>query len=302
MSNVDVESEWLTPQMKGRAGDSVPWRPHPRVQARVTTRCGDLSPPPWEGFNLGLNCGDDAPRVLAARELVRMATGASSPPAWLTQVHGNRVVTAPYSFTDASLDAAQDMDLHASPDHRQESLPEADGVVTDVVGQPCAVLTADCLPVLIARNDGAAVGALHAGWRGLLGGVLEQGVTALGIAPENVSAWLGPAICASCYQVDDAVRDAFVANNADAATGFSADGPGHWRMDLFALARQRLQALGVTSIAGGDLCTHCRADLFYSFRHEGVTGRFATMIWLSDTVVDAAGEQCSSSVGKSARV
>lgn len=256
-----LSNNWFTPQVTDAAGEVSDWRPHPRVQARITTRRGDLSPPPWQGFNLGLNCDDDRARVLAAREQVSAAIGAR-PPAWLTQVHGNLVVPAP----SAEL----------------PTLPEADGVVTFTVGQPCAVLTADCLPVLIAREDGSAVGALHAGWRGLLGGVLENGVAALAGTEAAIHAWLGPAICQHCYQVDDRIRDAFVDLNQDAASGFCADGAGHWRMDLCALARQRLLAAGVTSITGGDLCTHCRSDLFYSFRHEGVTGRFATIVWLTD--------------------
>tara|TARA_R110002073_G_scaffold336542_1_gene534893 strand:- start:221 stop:1015 length:795 start_codon:yes stop_codon:yes gene_type:complete len=256
-----LAKNWFTPQAIDAAGDESDWCPHPRVQARVTTRRGDLSPPPWQGFNLGLNCEDDRQRVLAAREQVSAAIGAHSP-VWLTQVHGNRVITA--------------------PSEEAQTLPEADGAVTRETGQPCAVLTADCLPVLIARNDGSAVGALHAGWRGLLDGVLENGVTALAGTTADIHAWLGPAICCRCYQVDDTVREAFVRHSQSAASGFSADGPGHWRMDLGVLARQRLLAAGVTSISGGDLCTHCRADLFYSFRHEGVTGRFATIIWLLD--------------------
>lgn len=256
-----LSNNWFAPQVTGATGAASDWRPHARVQARITTRRGDLSPPPWQGFNLGLNCDDDRQRVLAAREQVSAAIGAR-PPAWLTQVHGNQVVTAP----SAAL----------------SDLPQADGVVTSEVGQPCAVLTADCLPVLIAREDGSAVGALHAGWRGLLDGVLENGVAALAGSESAVHAWLGPAICQKCYQVDDRIRDAFVDHNKDAASGFRADGDGHWRMDLSALARQRLLAAGVTSITGGDLCTHCRSDLFYSFRHEGVTGRFATIVWLTD--------------------
>lgn len=260
----DFAGDWFAPQAIaprtiGVAGQARDWRPHPRVNARVTTRRGNLSPPPWQGFNLGLNCDDERERVLNAREQVNAAIGMNAP-AWLTQVHGNRVVTAPCA----------------------QALVEADGVVTSDVGLPCAVLTADCLPVLIAREDGSAVGALHAGWRGLLDGVLENGVAALPGTTADVHAWLGPAICCRCYQVDDSVREGFVGRSADAAAGFVEDGVGRWRMDLSVLARQRLLAVGVKSISGGDLCTHCRADLFYSFRHEGKTGRFATIIWLED--------------------
>ena len=234
------------------------WIPHARVRACVTTRVGTLSPPPWDGFNLGANCDDDPARVAQARDRVHQALGTAQPPFWLNQVHGTRVVDA------------------------GAELREADGAVTAQAGLPCVVLTADCLPVLVARRDGTAVGAFHAGWRGLLDGVLEVGVARLAPGGEPLSAWLGPAICVRCYQVDDRVRDAFVAHDRRADHGFIADGPGHWRMNLVALARQRLMTLGVTEVHGGEYCTHCRADLFYSFRYEGQTGRFATLIWLNN--------------------
>ena len=247
MSDVRVDS-WITPD----------WHPHPRVRACVTTRVGDLSPPPWHGFNLGANVDDDPQRVAQARALVWQALGTVHAPAWLRQVHGTRVVRA------------------------DDSNPEADGVVCAEAGRPCVVLTADCLPVLLARTDGSAVAALHAGWRGLLDGVLEQGVQALAPQGQPLSAWLGAAICRRCYQVDDSVHDAFLGRDAGAAIGFAADGPGHWRMDLKALARQRLEQAGVADIHTSHWCSHCQSDLFYSFRYEGITGRFATLIWLKD--------------------
>ena len=243
-----IPAHWITPD----------WQPHPRVRACVTTRTGEHSPPPWAGFNLGTNCGDEPSRVEAARTAVHQALGTEHAPAWLVQVHGTHIVEA------------------------QDQAREADGVVTHDSGRPCVVLTADCLPVLLARVDGSAVAALHAGWRGLLNGILEAGAARLAPQGEPLSAWLGPAICARCYQVDDPIRDAFLAHDTDAAAGFIADGPGHWRMDLVVLARQRLAAAGVTDVHGGDYCTHCRADLFYSFRYEGQTGRFATLIWLNN--------------------
>ena len=240
-------STWLIPG----------WPAHPRVAACVTTRCGDLSPPPWQGFNLGANCDDDPGRVARARELVRQALHTETP-VWLTQVHGTHIV-----------DADQ-------PEH------EADGCIVRRAGLPCVVLTADCLPVLMARRDGSAVGAFHAGWRGLLDGILEQGARRLAPRGEALDVWLGPAICQGCYQVDDSVRNAFTTASPEAADAFLADGPGHWRMDLFMLACQRLAGLRACAIYGGEHCTHCRSDLFYSFRHEGQTGRFASLIWLKD--------------------
>lgn len=237
---------------------SPDWQPHERVMARVTTRIGGYSPSPWQGFNLGDNCEDEAQRVAEARGFVHEVLATPFAPAWLRQVHGTDVIQA------------------GAADN------QADGVMTHEVGRPCAVLTADCLPVLLARTDGSAVGALHAGWRGLLNGIIEQGVAQMRTPDVPLSAWLGPAICSACYQVEDRVRDVFVARSAAAGQGFYADGPGHWRMNLVFLARQRLVAAGVTDIHGGHFCTHCRNDLFYSFRHEGQTGRFATLIWLKE--------------------
>ena len=241
-------AQWLVPD----------WRPHARVRACVTRRRGDVSPPPWQGFNLGSHCDDDPGRVARARAHVQRALDLPRPPHWLTQVHGTRIV----AFGDA--------------DRR------ADGVWSQRTGEPCVVLTADCLPVLMARCDGSAVGAFHAGWRGLLDGILERGVRTLATAGEALSVWIGPAICQSCYQVGDDVRDAFLTHHAEAATAFREDGPGHWRMDLAALARQRLHAAGVRQVTGGELCTACLPQDYYSYRRDGQTGRFATLIWLKD--------------------
>ncbi|MFN3714800.1 MAG: peptidoglycan editing factor PgeF [Alcanivoracaceae bacterium] len=240
--------QWLTPD----------WQPHPRVRVCVTRRRGDFSPPPWAGFNLGSNCEDDPERVARARAHVQRSLTLGHPPHWLTQVHGIRIVR----FGDA--------------DRR------ADGVWTDQPEQACVVLTADCLPVLIARQDGSAVGAFHAGWRGLLDGILEAGVQQLAPQQQALSVWIGPAICQRCYQVGDEVRQRFLAHDPAASTAFREDGASHWRMDLVALARQRWAAAGVTGVTGGDLCTACLPGDYYSFRREGQTGRFASLIWLKD--------------------
>lgn len=239
--------DWLWPD----------WRPHPRVHAVVTTRAGELSPPPWQGFNLGINTGDEQARVRQARQHVQRVLGTDHPPYWLRQVHGTTVVST------------------------GSGIEEADGVWTREHGWPCAVLTADCLPVLLARMDGSAVAALHAGWKGLLAGVLEEGVTALAPDGELLSAWLGPAICQRCYQVGREVHDAFVRHDPASAEAFAPDPhPGHWRLSLTALAMRRLEAAGVRNVQGGMYCTHCQMDRFYSYRYEGKTGRFATLVWL----------------------
>ncbi len=246
MTGPDTE-DWLRPD----------WRPHSRVRVAVTTRAGDFSPPPWQGFNLGLNTGDDPERVRAARVQVHTELSTPHAPACLRQVHGTRVVPA------------------------DDSEPEADGVWTGKPGQPCGVLTADCLPVLLARRDGTAVGAFHAGWRGLQAGILDAAVESLAPAGENLAAWLGPAICRRCYQVGEDVRQAFIARDPDADNGFDADPePGRWRADLHHLAERVLRQLGVEAIERDGHCTVCHNHRFYSHRNEGPTGRFASLIWL----------------------
>lgn len=245
-------ADWLWPD----------WRPQPAVRLAVTTRSGDLSPAPWRGFNLGLNTGDDPDRVRRARQQVRDVVGTRQPPAWLRQVHGTRVVMA-------------------GPGE-----PEADGVWTAEAGRPCVVLTADCLPVLIARTDGSAVGAFHAGWRGLSKGILDRAVTTLAPGGEPLVAWLGPAICRHCYQVGDDLYQAFTRSDPDAVAGFYPDPePGRWRLDLKALATQALRRAQVERITDCGWCTLCNNERFYSHRGEGRTGRFASLIWLAESAL-----------------
>lgn len=238
---------WLTPA----------WHPHPRVRACVTTRQGDFSPAPWAGFNLGLNCEDDPARVHLARTHVQSSLGLQHI-GWLTQVHGIKVVDT------RTADTLADASLSTQPH------------------QACAILTADCLPVLFARTDGTAVAAAHAGWRGLASGVLLRTLARLRAdSTAAICAWLGPAICQSCYQVDERVRQAFLADNPCFEQAFQADGPLHYRLSLAQAASLQLQDAGVDVTASG-LCTHCDNSQFYSFRHEaGHTGRFASLIWLA---------------------
>ncbi|MDX1804902.1 MAG: peptidoglycan editing factor PgeF [Alcanivorax sp.] len=242
-------SQWLWPD----------WRPHPSVRVVVTTRAGSHSPKPWDGFNLGLNCGDQPQRVEQARHHVEKLLQADHPAAWLTQVHGNRVIQA------------------------GEPESEADGVWTSQKRWPCVVLTADCLPVLLARTDGSAVAAVHAGWRGLQAGIIGKAVRQLAPAGQAVSAWLGPAICGKCYQVGDEVHRAFLQADRDYGDAFKADGtPGRWRFSVAQAAMIALARLGVDDVQGGELCTACDLERFYSYRKEGDTGRFASLIWLED--------------------
>ena len=179
-------------------------------------------------------------------------------PRWLRQVHGTNVIDA------GSVDGE----------------PEADASIARERGVVCAVLAADCMPVLVADAAGRAVGAAHAGWRGLAHGVIERMLDALGGAPGEMLAWLGPAIGAQVYEVGDEVRAAFLAHDPAAESAFRATRPGHWLLDLPAVARQRLAARGVTRVFGGGFCTYSEPERFFSFRRERATGRMAALIWL----------------------
>lgn len=233
------------------------WPAPAGVQALVTTRLGGCSTAPFDTFNTATHVGDDAPSVAANRRLLRSSLPAE--PAWLNQVHGIAVADAASVGNDA---------------------PTADASVAFTPGVVCVIQTADCLPVLFARDDGSAVGAAHAGWRGLCDGVLEATVARLG-EPARLLAWLGPAIGPSAFEVGDEVRAAFMAHDAVASHAFlPGQREGKWLADIYLLAQQRLQAAGVTRIYGGGLCTVSDAARFYSYRRERVCGRMASLIWI----------------------
>jgi YfiH family protein len=180
-------------------------------------------------------------------------------PVWLRQVHGTRV---------ARLDQVV-------------SNPEADAAVTGTRNRVCAIRVADCMPVLLADESATAIGAAHAGWRGLSAGVIENTVQAMGIAGGKLLAWLGPAIGPTVYEVGEEVRSAFLARDAAAAAAFSPSRPGHWLLDLYAVARQRLRACGVERIFGGGYCTYSEPERFCSYRRDGTASRMAAYIWLA---------------------
>ena len=238
------------------------WPVPPSVRAAVTTRLlPGASHAPFDAFNLGTRCGDEPAAVAANRAALVDRLGLPSAPLWLRQVHGIEVFDA-----DAGADASE---------------PEADAAVTHRAGVVLAVLTADCVPVILAADDGRAVGVAHAGWRGLAGGVLEATVAALRVPPDRLVAWIGPAIGAASYEVGAEVRAAFVDADAGAAVAFAATRPGHWLCDLPALVRRRLGAAGLARVHGGGFDTFADAR-FYSFRRDRETGRFATLAWIAD--------------------
>lgn len=223
----------------------------------VSTRQGGVSSGTYDSLNLGAHVGDDPDAVTENRRRFRAATDLAAAPGWMNQVHGCRVVRAEGAAGIA-----------------------ADACWTRTPGTPCAVLTADCLPVLFTDRAGTCVAAAHAGWRGLAAGVLEATVAALPALPQNLLAWLGPAIGPEAFQVGDEVRAAFVAQAAEDAGAFKADG-ARWRADLFALARVRLLRAGVGHVSGGGICTVSDESRFFSHRRDGRSGRFASLIVLA---------------------
>ncbi len=233
------------------------WPAPDNVRALQTLRHGGCSPAPWDSLNLGDHVGDDSQRVMANRARLRASLPAD--PCWLQQVHGVDVVDAASAVPGTVADAAY----------------------ARAPGSVCAVMTADCLPVLFCDRAGTVVAAAHAGWRGLLAGVLEQTLATMGCPAGTILAWLGPAIGPDNFEVGDEVRSAFIARNAEAAGAFRAAGGGKWLADLYALARLRLSIAGVAGIYGGGGCTFAERDRFFSYRRDGVTGRQASLIWLS---------------------
>lgn len=238
--------------------------PCPRnIRAFTTTRLGGVSQGPWNSLNLGDASGD---QVAAVREnRARFELALPGPAGWLRQVHGRQVVRR-----ESCLD----------------NTPEADAVVGSTPGLPCTVLTADCLPVLLCTRTGDQVAAVHAGWRGLVAGVLQASLQAMDAEPALIMAWLGPGISQAAYQVDGEMRQQVLESCPESAPLFVQDGQ-RWRADLFGLARQVLQASGVDQIYGGQHCTHGDPQRFFSYRRDGATGRMATTIWIQHAPVAA---------------
>ena len=230
----------------------------------MTTRRGGVSRAPYDELNLGYATKDDRAAVAENERLVASALAVQTAAIrWVYQVHGVDV-------------------------HHAESLPvntplgatttAGDAIVSHTPSLVCGIKIADCMPVLFAARNGAAIGAAHAGWRGMAASVLEATVAAMGISPDQIVAWLGPAIGASSYEVGSEVRDAFVADDHRTKAAFTETRPGHWLCDLYALATQRLRICGVREIHGGDFDTRIDGR-FYSYRRDPNTGRFASLIW-----------------------
>jgi YfiH family protein len=243
----------------------VPEWPAPAgVRAALTLRAGGVSSAPYDSLNVGIHVGDAAVAVVENRRRLREQLRLPGEPAWLEQVHGTAVV-----------------DLDELDDLSSEGPPRVDAATTASSGSVCVIQVADCMPVLFAARDGSAVGAAHAGWRGLAGGVLETTVRQLSVSPGDLLAWLGPAISQKHFEVGADVRAAFTATDPGASSAFLPNTRGRWQCDLYALARRRLAALGVESVFGGGWCTYDDPARFFSFRRDGQCGRMAALIWLA---------------------
>ena len=245
--------------------------PAPATIRAGTTLRGEpglgASAAPFHHLNLGAHCGDDPGAVAGNRARLQALLSLPQEPVWLRQVHGTGVL---------QIDAASGPVVASNDDLR----PEADAAVTRMASVVLAILTADCLPVLFCAADGSEIGAAHAGWRGLAAGALEATVAAMQTPAHRLLAWLGPAAGPQAYEVGAEVRDAFLAQDGAADGAFVASRPGHWHVDLFALARQRLLRAGVRQVYGGGLCTLSDPRRFFSHRRDGRSGRMASLIWI----------------------
>lgn len=232
------------------------WPLPAHVHAAVTLRSGGVSTGAYASLNPAGHVNDDPQHVKTNRYIIKDMLQLPSEPVWLQQVHGVRVINA----------------------DEADGLEEADASFTDQPGTVCAVLTADCLPVLFCGDDGEVIAAAHAGWRGLQASIIAE--TLYTMSCRDVQAWLGPAIGPNHFEVGDEVREAFVADNPITAVAFRAGQPGKWLADIYRLARIKLAELGVEQVYGGELCTVTDARRFYSYRRDGATtGRMASLIW-----------------------
>ncbi|WP_368169290.1 peptidoglycan editing factor PgeF [Aeromonas sp. R4-3] len=238
------------------------WPAPGNVRVLSTTRDGGLSEGVFAGLNLGAHVGDEPARVEANRARLQQAAQIPGPLNWLNQVHGTAVHRVGSDY---------------------ERAPDADAACAQQAGQACIVMTADCLPVLFCDRAGTVVAAAHAGWRGLHGGVLEASIAAMGCEPGEILTWLGPAIGPTAFEVGGEVREAFMAEQAEAESAFVPSvSEGKWLADIYRLARLRLARAGVNAVYGGEFCTFSDGDQFYSYRRDGQTGRMASLIWLAE--------------------
>jgi polyphenol oxidase len=233
------------------------WPAPENVRAVCSTRLGGVSKGVFASMNLGLHVGDKPEHVAANRQRFTALAQMPAAPVWLEQVHGTDVLR-----------------LGAGSVNQVR----ADACVSSTAGVVCAVMTADCLPLLLCDSRGTQVAAVHAGWRGLCDGVIENAVSQFN-EPAKIMAYLGPAISQPAFEVGAEVRAAFIRSDTEAEQAFVAGEKDKWQADLYLLARQRLLAAGVFQIYGGRFCTYSQPELFFSYRRDGQTGRMAASIW-----------------------
>jgi YfiH family protein len=250
--------EWITPD----------WPAPLQVKAAATVRTGGVSEGAFASLNLGTHVGDDPAAVAENRRRLATALQLPSGPTWLNQVHGTNVAVA------------EDLGAQTKSTGSGREPLTADASIATKPGPVCVVMTADCLPVLFCDRAGTRVGAAHAGWRGLVGGVLGATIKALETPPAELMAWLGPAIEQAAFEVGPEVREQFVAHDARNAAAFQTNDRGRWQADLYQLARNELAKLGVTAVYGGDFQTYADSKRFFSYRRDNRTGRMATLVWL----------------------
>jgi len=241
--------DWLIPN----------WSAPANIKAITTTRRGGVSQAPFDSMNLGAHVDDDFNSVQKNRQILAESLELVESPVWLNQIHSNLV---------SNLDD-------------EKPLIDADASVTTTQGKTCVVMTADCLPVLFCNQAGTAVAASHAGWRGLHTGILEKTVNSMNEKPENILAWLGPAIGSTAFEVGGEVRQAFMDVQAQAEQAFQERDNSKWLADIYLLAKQRLNAMGVQQVFGGGECTYSDTKRFYSYRREAKTGIMASLIWIA---------------------
>jgi len=236
------------------------WPAPKHIRAFTTTRLiNGISTPPYDAFNLSHTVGDQLDHVKANREQLQHQWHLPHQPNWLMQVHGNRAVPS------------QSNDMHR----------EADAMYSHKPNQVCAVLTADCLPILLCNQDGTEVAAIHAGWRGLLAGIIDQTINSLKSKPNTLMAWFGPAIGPTHFEVDEAIRLAFITKDPQNSSNFKQISADKWLADIYGLANNNLANHEVCQVYGGELCTVADKERFYSYRRDKNTGRMASLIWIA---------------------
>ncbi len=231
------------------------WPAPANIHAATTLRTGGVSLGAFSSLNPATHVSDDNERVRQNRQIIGAMLDLPAEPIWLEQIHSNRAVKAV----------------------KTALLEQADASYTNESGIVCAVMTADCLPLLVCSADGAQIAAIHAGWRGLLAGVITNTVVAM--QQQDLLVWLGPAIGPDCFEVGPEVREAFLEKSVTFNDAFKQQGNGKWLADIYQLARIELAALGIVNVYGGTHCTFTEHEYFYSYRRESQTGRMATLIW-----------------------